>query len=196
MNSMKGQAAVEYLLLLGGVVLVAAIVVALISGLAPSSGFEAAKTAANSICIRHSSSTICDPAIENFTIDGFYFECSWDATERKCESEFVGGLVLSDNFTRGPREYRFYADSYPGGIGNPNIQDLRIAITGSNASNALDNYWAKFNDAICWQINDYLTETSTDGWLETQGREDLLTATGTLKIYRPDSFSTKADCEP
>ena len=194
MNAVKGQAAVEYLLLLGGAVLVAAIVVALISSMVPGSGFEAAKTAANSICIRQNSVDICNS--KSFEIDGFPFHCSWDATERKCESEFVGGLVLSDNFTRGPREYRFYADSYPGGIGNPNIQDLRIAITGSNASNALDNYWAKFNDAICWQINDYLTETSTDGWLETQGREDLLTATGTLKIYRPDYFSTKADCEP
>ena len=104
----RGQGSPEFLLLLGGIVLVAGIAIAIISSLPAGSTHEAGKTAADAACVKALSKTECDgdpTHVDPFTglpdpiegkkvkIQEETFDCEWSTIEKLCreESYAIGG---------------------------------------------------------------------------------------------------------
>ena len=81
----KGQGALEYLLLIGGAILVAVIVIALIVGLGGTGGAEAQKSVRDGLCAKYSDdATNC--GLKQVTFDGTPYDCIYNDTVNRCES--------------------------------------------------------------------------------------------------------------
>ena len=83
----KGQGALEYLLLIGGAILVAVIVIALIVGLGGTGGAEAQKSVRDGLCAKYSDSqNNCEAKTVSF--DGVDYTCAWNinTSPPRCES--------------------------------------------------------------------------------------------------------------
>jgi len=85
----KGQGALEYLLLIGGAILVAVIVIALIVGLGGTGGAEAQKSVRDGLCAKYSDSQAnCESIDTTISFDGTDYLCTWNdnTTPPRCES--------------------------------------------------------------------------------------------------------------
>ena len=76
--NLKGQGALEYLLILAGAVLIAAIVLSLLSGTASSSGDDVEDRTELARCAPFDEGTCAVDAYTGFS--GGAAECHWDAT--------------------------------------------------------------------------------------------------------------------
>ena len=79
----KGQGALEYLLLIGGAVLVAAVVLSLITGIAQTGESAATARATEAICapLNEARCGVDDPDGEGDLLPA---ACTWDATNKRC----------------------------------------------------------------------------------------------------------------
>jgi uncharacterized protein (UPF0333 family) len=77
----KGQGALEYLLLIGGAVLVAVIVIALLITLTSTGETETGKTVTEGLCNARPKSICSDTTID---VDGKTYSCTWDASNKQC----------------------------------------------------------------------------------------------------------------
>ena len=85
----KGQGSLEYLLILGGVIMVAVIVVATIIGITSPAADQTVKDTANLFCGRKAVNQCCAEVV---TVKGTNYTCTIDATTHtKCEWDKVGG---------------------------------------------------------------------------------------------------------
>jgi len=92
----KGQGALEYLLLIGGAILVAVIVIALIVGLGSSGGTEASQGAADALCAKYPitpSETLCTDHT-NLAVGSVNYDCiakdtDGDGSVDSCRAEPV-----------------------------------------------------------------------------------------------------------
>src|SRR3989344_1370271 len=73
----KGQGALEYLLLIGGAILVEVIVIALIVGLGGGSGEEAKKSAIDASCARYSNS-VAECNAQSVNYNNACYSCVYD----------------------------------------------------------------------------------------------------------------------
>lgn len=93
----KGQGALEYLLLIGGAILVAVIVISIIVGLGSgSAGVETIRAAANAQCAKYSKDASCDSipgtgntltttgADDNVTSASCQYMCNWADAVNRC----------------------------------------------------------------------------------------------------------------
>jgi uncharacterized protein (UPF0333 family) len=91
----KGQGALEYLLLIGGAILVAVIVIALIVGLGGTGGAEATKSIKDGLCAKYSdSSALCTS--KQVLYSGTCYACKYNSVggTNRCESNpTVAGIT-------------------------------------------------------------------------------------------------------
>ena len=84
----KGQGALEYLLLIGGAILVAVIVIALIVGLGGTGGAEATKSVKDGLCAKYSDNS-ANCASKKILYSNQCFACKYNSTggANRCESD-------------------------------------------------------------------------------------------------------------
>src|SRR3989338_5396937 len=83
----KAQGSMEYLLLLGGAILVAVIVIAFIVGLGGTGGIESEKSAKDALCAKYGSNPeTCESSTIEFS--NAQYECVWNpiSSPQRCES--------------------------------------------------------------------------------------------------------------
>lgn len=78
----KGQGALEYLLLIGGAILVAVVVITILSGIGGSGGAQAELNSVSALCASKTQGTCAAaPAV----VGGTSCNCAWDTTANVCE---------------------------------------------------------------------------------------------------------------
>ena len=89
---MKGQGSLEYLLLIGGAILVAVIVIALIVGLGGTGQQETEKSLLDGLCAKYGSSDVFCNA-KSVSFKGSNYQCSWNDTVKRCEALSGSGVA-------------------------------------------------------------------------------------------------------
>ena len=87
----KGQGALEYLLLIGGAILVAVIVISILVGLGSGGGVEATRAAANALCAKYPTGASCNSLAavggaddDNVTGGTCTYMCNFDIVLNRC----------------------------------------------------------------------------------------------------------------
>ncbi len=94
----KGQGALEYLLLIGGAILVAVIVISILVGLGGSGGVEAGRAAADAGCAKY---VIADcpttaPTATTGMRGGYCnYACQWNASSSRCKINYTGAVAVT-----------------------------------------------------------------------------------------------------
>lgn len=86
----RGQGSIEYLLILGGVIMVAVIVVSLLVNIATPTGTQTKNDTADLFCSRKALNDCCNNTV---TVQGQPYNCTIDAAKNRCawDKENVGG---------------------------------------------------------------------------------------------------------
>lgn len=91
----KGQGALEYLLLIGGAVLIAAIVITLIIGATTPTADLAKQRTWDSLCAQYSTgSSDCAAANIDGTSESPENDCAWDTSGLACECSITQCVLL------------------------------------------------------------------------------------------------------
>ena len=154
----KAQGSLEYLLLIGGAILVAVIVIGMIVGIGGTGGSESQKSAKDALCTKYGSNPeLCNNSNINFS--GGEYECLWNqlTTPQRCES---GGPSSGSFFNLGSPLFSSW--SLESGSCDPEQMQCTIVLSGSPPENL---FVVIQSDTITVSIN-----TESDCTLDFDGK--------------------------
>ena len=96
--NLKGQGALEYLLLIGGAVLIAAIVITLVIGTGSTGVTAAERQAGEALCLQNSTTiTACNNASASAKLTAAGMDCNWYPAAATCKlCTKTGALCAAD----------------------------------------------------------------------------------------------------
>ena len=151
----RAQGALEYLLLIGGAILVAVIVVSVLSGIGGGGGTEARKVAADALCAKYGNQVLCNG--RQVQLQGETVTCIWKSTGGVCRANLVEisvPVALQANSAGSGSELippqAAYAQIYVNGVQRANnTRGLNIVVVNETTGAYINDDTFDTYDASC-----------------------------------------------